>query len=97
MALFVLMKSMKAQEIEEIEKAEADRKTSRRNGLSLASIRDRGWIRLNNGALLEWNVDRELEEGEARRIVPKGHFVLTDNNKSMLFNTEEFRKWLRWC
>lgn len=80
------------QEALEIEMAEAKRRSDRKNGYSLMEIRDRGWVRFENGSVMEWPVDRELLVGEARRHIPKGHFFLDGK----MFDVDEFRKYERW-
>jgi len=81
-----------ADEIQAAEKAADERRRSRDNGFSLMSIRDRGWVRLETGQILEWHTDRPLYEGEARQHVPEGHIMID----AQLFNVDEFQKFLRW-
>lgn len=76
----------------EVEQAEFQRRENRNNGLSLAAIRDRGWVKLTNGSILEWHIDRPFYDGEVRTHVPEGMFMLDRK----LFDVDEFRKFLRW-
>ena len=84
---------LRAQELEEAELAEHNRQQSRKDGLSMVEVRDRGWVRLSNGSVLEWPVDRELREGEARSRISRGSFKLNGR----LYDSDEFRKWERWA
>lgn len=77
----------------EIEQAEHDSKQNRSNGLSLAEIRDRGWSKLSNGIMMEWHIDRPMEEGEVRRNIPEGFFVLDGK----VYELDEFNRFLRWA
>lgn len=86
-----------AAEIEELELAENNRRQTRKSGFSLMSVRDRGWIKLNNGVVLEWPVDRELLDGEVRSFIPKGYFGMVTGDKKIIFDAEEFKKYLRWA
>lgn len=81
--------SLKALELEE---EESNQRQSRNNGLSLMSVRDRGWAKLSNGSVMEWSVDSPLQELVPRRQIPVGHFYLDGK----LFDVDEFRKYERW-
>lgn len=89
-----------AAEIEQYEREEAGRVASRKKGFSMMEIRDRGNTTLRNlqggSVTMHWHVDRELEEGEARRSVPDNIFVLEQNGVTIALDAEEFRKYLRW-
>lgn len=93
------MSKQKASEIEAIEMAADDRRRNRNDGFSMAAIRDRGWVHLENGFMMRWNAPTiELEEGEFQdNPIPKGYFLLNFQGKNQLFDAEEFRKWLRWA
>ena len=80
---------LKAKELEEDEFRHSQ---NRKHGYSMAQIRDRGWVRFSNGSVMEWHVNRPLEEYEARKVVPEGHFFLDGK----LYDSDEFRKWERW-
>lgn len=82
------------QEVTEVD--EYKRRDRRNNAFGLMRTRDRGWVRLKNGAIFEWPTDRSLEEGEVRTHVPKGHFLLTINGKTTLFDADEFGMYTRW-
>lgn len=81
-----------AAEIEAVELAADTRKRKRGEGFALMSVRDRGWKRLSNGVLMEWQVDRPLEEYEVRTHVPNGMFKLDGK----MYDADDFRKYLRW-
>ncbi len=81
----------------ELEQQEGVRAEHRKSGLSLMEIRDRGWARLTNGTTILWPVDRELDENEARRFVPEGHFIIDTGKEDFLFETDEVQKWIRWA
>jgi hypothetical protein len=84
---------LSASEIEAQQLAEHQERSGRRDGFSMMTIRDRGWVRLSNGSVFEWPVERELGEGEARTHVPEGTFILDGK----LYDVDEFRKWQRWA
>ena len=89
--------NLTADQIFEAEKAADDRKQTRKSGFAMAEVRDKGWQRLDNGTVIAWPVDVELNPGEARQFIPEGHFTIhTPKGESLLFNADEFRKWLRW-
>ena len=80
-----------AQEIEQIERAEADQRSSRNRGLSMMEIRDRGWVNLSNGIKMFWDAE------DSPVMVPGNHFLLQVGGRRYCFDAEEFRKWLRWA
>jgi hypothetical protein len=84
-------------EIEAAEKAADERKSRRGMGFSLMNVRDRGWVRLNTGHIMCWHVKRPLEDGENRQNVPNGHFVIKTDKEDIMFEADEFQKYLRWC
>lgn len=81
-----------AAEIEAIEQTEANRIASRKTGLSLIEVRDRGWGRLRelsgSDVVLVWGVKDSLHKA--------GLFKLVVDKKELILDGEEFRKWLRW-
>lgn len=79
-----------------IEKAADDRKNSRATGFAKMHERDKSWHRLSNGVIIAWPVNRKIEEGEVRKHVPEGHFLLVINGKEILFDADEFSRWIRW-
>jgi hypothetical protein len=89
-----------AEEIEEIEFAEFDRRQVRGKGLDLMSVRDRGWghIRDHRGRALtmSWHVNAPPQEGIARNNIPPGMFMLEGDGIRVMFDADEFRKFLRW-
>lgn len=101
-----------ASEMEERELTEYNRLHKRGRALNLARVRDRGWVRLKNNVVMLWPVDKELgktvstitlEDGEKLTVttyppyVPDGHFTLEIDGKRHMFDTDEFRKFLRWA
>lgn len=88
-----------AEEIQAAEKAADDRRISRGHGFSMMEVRDRGWARLNNGAVIIWPVDKEKRlPGVPYLSVPRGHFVLDLGGAGRhLFETDDFQKFLRWA
>lgn len=91
--------TLSAQEIAELD--EMKRKQTRQSGLSLMPIRDRGQAPLKNYAggkvTAYWNTHRELQDGEARREVPDGMFLIDANGTTLAFNAEELKGLLRWA
>lgn len=86
-----------AEEIEAAEMAADERKQNRKNGFSLADIRDRGWTRLSNGVIMEWWVEKEKrQEYIAYPNIPQGKFMLTIDGRSVVYDADDFRKFLRW-
>lgn len=82
---------------EVLERDEFERTQYRKAGLDLMPVRDKGAAKLSNGVIIAWHTDRPLDDGEARGYVPDGHFTLTMNNRTLLFNVEEFNKYTRWA
>lgn len=85
------------EEVLAAEKAADDRKRNRANGFSLMNDRDRGFRTFDNGITMLWPTERELIPGEARTYVPSESFVLVVDGRNYLFDTEDFRKTLRWA
>lgn len=86
-----------ADEIFDAEKAADDRTQTRKSGFAMAVNRDKGWQLLTNGATILWPLNKELRDGEARQYIPEGYFALrTPKGEFLLFDADEFRKWLRW-
>lgn len=74
-------------EILEAEKAKDERVKSRNRGYSKMKERDQGWQRLhctNARAVLLWGVQED-------------RFALDIEGKKYIFDTEDFRKALRWA
>ena len=90
------MRSVTKTDQEKAEIEASERSDGRNGGLALGKVRDRGYYRMSNGVGIVWHSDRELQEGEARRIIPDGKFVLNIEGKEALFDKEEFMRWLRW-
>lgn len=82
---------LSVQEVAEMD--EMNRVNTRNSGFSLMSVRDKGYIRLGNGCLMQWHVDRQLKDGEARQVIPDGMVMIDDK----FFNAEELQKYLRWA
>lgn len=82
------------QEKREIE--ESERTDRRKGGFELMKVRDRGYFTMSNGVGILWHTDRELDEGEARRYIKDGSFVLNIEGKEAVFDKEEFMRYLRW-
>jgi len=95
--------NLSAEEILKAEKAVDDRRNSRKRGYSKMHERDAGFAHLSNGVDMLWPVP-EIWSEEVGGIstlnvskVPEGYFVLKLGEKTWLFNTEEFRRHLRWA
>lgn len=80
-----------AEEIAEFN--EYKRREDRSSGFGLMAVRDKGWARLKNGVVVNWNVDRPLESGEARDYVPD-EMIKIDGK---LYDADELRSFLRWA
>lgn len=90
--------TQKVADIEEAELAADKRKVARGTGFSMMEIRDRGWSRFKNGVVMEWHVDpSKYREGVAYTHIPAGHFVLSIKDQRILFDVDDFQKFLRWC
>ncbi len=99
------------EEILEAEKFQDNRKRTRAIGFQKMHERDQAVATLSNGAQMLWHVDKELNRqvgtmfinGKTVEIVtyppniPEDSFGLVIDGKTHIFNTEEFRRWLRWC
>lgn len=90
-------KPMTSDEILAIEKAADDRRQNRRNGFELMDIRDQGWHRLSNGVTISWHTPKPTGDNYIWRYIPEGTFELQVNGEKILFDAEEFRRWLRWA
>ncbi len=89
-----------ADEMFEAEKAADDRRKSRRAGFDKMLERDSVMHRLSNGAMMLWSVDPKqvkLQAGGTWPNIPEDMFVLVIDGKEHYFNTDEFKKWIRWC
>lgn len=87
-------------EVQEAEQAAEDRKQSRKQGFAKMYERDSVMRRLSNGITMLWHVDPELVKtppGGVWPNIPEDKFMLIVDGKEHYFNTEEFRKWLRWA
>lgn len=91
------MKKLTAAEILKAEEAAEQRRQNRANGFSLMKDRDMGSHRLSNGVLMNWHVPKPKEGDYIWRHIPEDGFELEIDGKRILFNTEEFRRWLRWA
>lgn len=82
---------------------EFKRKETRKGGLDLIPVRDRGVARLSNGTTVYWHhPKRETEtvNGVSMVInpkVPDNHFGIEIDGKLVIFNAEELMKHLRWA
>jgi len=90
------MRNIAKTEQEKAEIEAAERADRRSGGFELMKVRDRGYFRMSNGVGIMWHSDEPLKDGEARRYVPDGMFVLNINGKEALFDKEEFMRYLRW-
>jgi hypothetical protein len=82
-----------ALDLEEQELAEHRQKESRRGGLSLVELRDRGWARVREvkgrEATFIWGVKDDL--------AAENLFKIKVGKEEYIFDAEEFRKYLRWA
>ena len=93
--------TLSAQEITEMD--EMKQKDTRNKGLKLMPVRDRGWMRLSNGAIVYWHHPARETEQTADGIsfiikpkVPDNHFGIEVEGKLTIFDAEELRRYLRW-
>lgn len=96
-----------AEEIFAAEQAADNHRRTRLSGYALMEVRDRGEVIISDHAgkrnvAMYWPVNRELSPGETRFDMPNGKFMLEFKNKNgsterVVFDAEEFRKWLRWA
>ena len=89
-----------ADEMFEAEKAADDRKRSRKAGFDKMLERDSVMHRLSNGAVLLWSVDPKqvkLPAGGTWPNIPEDMFALVIDGKEHYFDTDEFKKWIRWA
>lgn len=88
-------------EIFTAEKAADDRRISRNNGYSLMKDRDMGAVTLSNGISMLWHVPKPDFPEEGIHVYPKNipedSFILKVGSEEIMFDTEEFRRWLRWA
>lgn len=83
------MKStLSQQEIAELDEMKA--KQTRGAGLSLMSVRDRGFTMLRNGKKMHWHTK---QGGWGNKMVQPG-YVLIDG---VAYSAEELQKFLRWA
>lgn len=87
----------------EIEKAEieaSERVDRRKIGFDLMKVRDSGGYIMSNGARMNWSVPRPIFPDEGiwvyPRYIPDGYFTLSFGDKELLFEKEEFMRYLRW-
>lgn len=85
------------EEILRAEQAADARKRGRANGYSLMKERDFGVAELSSGAVMSWHVPKPTEGDYVWRYIPEDSFELRIKGKKYLFNTEEFRRALRWA
>lgn len=86
-----------AEEAHAAEKAAAERKETRNTGFSMMHTRDKGYHVLSNGVSIIWPTRREGADYEAIVRVDEGKFVLEIDGKKTVFDTDEFRQYLRWA
>lgn len=84
-------------EILEAEKAAEARKQQRGSGFRLMKDRDAGSHRLSNGVMMNWHTPKPEGDNWIWRYVPEDSFELEINGKRVLFNTDEFKRWIRWA
>lgn len=94
--------SLSSQEIEELDSF--NKQQTRKTGLDLIPVKERGFAQLSNGAKVYWHhTTRDSEVSEdgivtvASPRVPDNHFGIEFNGELITFNSEELRKWLRWA
>lgn len=84
-----------------MEIAADERRRTRKMGFDKMHERDQAWRRLSNGTTMLWHVPKDRHPigllGPVMPNVPEDKFALVINGKEILFDTEEFRKWLRWA
>jgi hypothetical protein len=89
-----------SEEIQAAEKASEERKQSRKQGFTKMYERDSVMRRLSNGTLMLWHVDPELVKtppGGVWPNIPEDKFMLVIDGKEHYFDTQEFKRWLRWA
>lgn len=84
------------EEILKAEQAADARRKHRAGGFRLMKDRDAGSHRLSNGVLMNWHTPKPEGENWIWRYIPEDSFELEVDGKRILFDTEEFKKWLRW-
>lgn len=103
--------SQTAQDIFKAEKSKADRQRSRKQGFAKMKERDLGEKRLSNGVVIRWCVPQNWSEPidvngveictNTGNKIPDGYFMFdfsqVKNPSKILFNAEEFQRWLRWA
>jgi hypothetical protein len=88
------------EEIQAAEKASDERRQSRAQGFTKMYERDAVMSRLSNGVLMLWHVDPSLVKTSAGGVhpyIPDDKFMLVIDGKEHYFDTEDFRKSLRWA
>lgn len=80
--------TLSEQDIAEMDESKA--KQVRGNGLSLMSIRDRGFTTLRNGKKIYWNTSTSYS---GRKLVQPGYVILD----GVSYDVDELQKWLRWA
>lgn len=85
-------------EILTAEKAADNRKRSRKQGFDKMHERDQHWKRLSNDTIMLWYVHPDQRNpGLAYEFIPEDGFALIIGGKKYVYDTEEFRRWLRWA
>ena len=93
--------TLSEQEIAEFD--EFQKKETRRGGLDLIPVRDRGVAKMSNGITVYWNHPKRENEpvnGVTVYSTPKvadGEFGIAVDGKLIVFNSEELMKHLRWA
>ena len=94
--------SLSNQEIAELD--EFNKGQTRKSGLDLIPVKERGFARLSNGAKVYWHhTPRDSEPSQdgivtvASPRVPDNHFGIEYKGELITFNSEELRRWLRWA
>lgn len=91
------MRKAPKSEQEKLEVEAAGRTDSRKSGFKMMDLRDSGAVRLSNGVYMHWHVPpKDRSPGLAYLNVPDASFVLEFGKKKLVFDGEEFRRWLRW-
>lgn len=89
------------QEVAELD--QFNKAQTRKGGVALIPVRDRGVAKLSNDVVVYWNHPaRETEEVNGVSMVikprvPDNHFGIEVDGKMIVFNAEELMRYLRWA
>jgi len=97
--------TLSAKDVAEMD--EMNKSTLRKTGFKLMSVRDQGSEKLSNGATVLWHTKTPPMQTISRddgpdievysSTIPEGFFGIEVEGKTILFNAEELRKYLRWA